>query len=221
MLFWKTRRLYWCQIRLVFSGHHQSEARSAVLCLNFTSGCIFSSKYREVLGFSFSEWVCLLSPQEWSFYCLLNAYSCAALCFCTKSVRCCVFSKDKECCVNMRTAETGYYWDITFCFSLLWVCFSMELKSSVNMLLLISDTWHNNTWSLCRCGSLFALRCYCDYQVAELEEELTQLRKQKAQLEKELDTQTTETQNQVEKCWLSYDFGEKCWLSRVSFRIKS
>lgn len=41
--------------------------------------------------------------------------------------------------------------------------------------------------------------CYCDYQVVELQEELSQLREQKAQLEKELDTQTTETQKQVEK----------------------
>lgn len=48
--------------------------------------------------------------------------------------------------------------------------------------------------------TFFALHSFCDYQVAELQEELTQVREQKAQLEKELDTQTKETQNQVEKC---------------------
>lgn len=48
--------------------------------------------------------------------------------------------------------------------------------------------------------------CYCDHQVAELQEELTQVREQKGQLEKELDTQTTETQKQVENHELPYDF---------------
>lgn len=72
---------------------------------------------------------------------------------------------------------------------------SALFQSSADLLLLISEylvivqMWFAFSCSL----------CYCDYQVAELQEELIQLRDQKAQLEKELDTQTTETQKQVEK----------------------